>query len=339
MQINWHFPEAQSALLSRGDYKCQIDDFQVIENLGFEPLGEGEHVFIFIEKNNLNTESVVRILAKKLAMKASMIGYSGLKDKYAITSQWLSFPWPIKSALPSLTDVPFSVKKIVRHNKKLKKGTHHSNQFNIIVRNIDNATLLDSNLKRIAVSGVPNYFGLQRFGHAGGNIEKALVFFRDRHKLSPFKKGLYLSATRAYLFNHYLARRVANKNWNQALAGDAFNLEGSNSFFQSSIKDDVSQRLNDMDIHPVGPLFGVGESKLSLEAREYEEIINEQFQLLVDGLIQHKVQLAYRPLRLMVRDLEWHFEENYVILTFKLVKGAFATSVLKEIVKENPDLC
>ena len=245
--------------------KLRAEDFRVDEQLGFEPEGDGEHLWVQISKTGRNTRDVVEQVAKGLSLPAREIGTSGLKDRHAVTSQWMSVPTAKldnKDALPArlqtlvddLADV--ELLRVERGRKKLKTGTHKHNRFAIVLREISSGhDLIEQRLPCVQQHGFPNYFGAQRFGREGRNLVQAQALFEGRARVSKFKRGMYLSAARSYLFNLVLARRVEQSHWNRILAGERCMLDGSNSLFHcESVDSEIEDRCLHMDIHSSGPL-------------------------------------------------------------------------------------
>lgn len=202
-------------------FKQQPEDFRVTEELGYTPSGQGEHVYLWIEKTGLNTEQVAKDIAKLLAISVNQVSYSGLKDKQAVTKQWFSVVWPIKKEFPHLLGNSWQVIEQHRHDKKLRRGSHQSNHFQIVLRDLQGDTAeLERRLQIIKQQGFANYFGEQRFGYQGQNLVKAKALLAGEFKCKPFLRSIYLSAARSYVFNAYLSERVRQGNWNQVLAGD-----------------------------------------------------------------------------------------------------------------------
>ncbi|MDX1251070.1 MAG: tRNA pseudouridine(13) synthase TruD [Gammaproteobacteria bacterium] len=319
-----------------GVIRATANDFQVDEELGFEPAGKGEHVLLHIRKRNANTEWLARELARLAGVKVVDVGYAGLKDRKAVTSQWFSVnlagrPEPDWTRIAS-DDIQFLA--IVRHDRKLRRGALTGNRFTLRVSNLQgDVSGMALRLARIAEEGVPNYFGEQRFGHA--NLDRASRMFagelrvRDRHQ-----RSLYLSAVRSELFNRVLARRVAAGHWNTAVAGDVMMLDGTHSVFAvEDVDAEIARRVSEQDIHPTGPLWGSGELRSRHAARRIEEEALADCEPWRDGLEQAGLEQQRRALRLKVDDLRWKFEgSDSVLLEFQLPAGSYATVVLREIV-------
>ncbi len=315
------------------------EDFQVREELGFTLDGGGEHLWLWVRKRDANTDWVARRLAERAGVPAAAVGYAGLKDRRAVTEQWFSIHLPGRPE-PDWTagDAPgFSVLTAIRHSRKLRRGALGGNAFRVVVRELDgDPDELMERLTCVATTGAPNYFGEQRFGHEDGNLERAAAMLRgeenvrDRHR-----RGLYLSAARAALFNAVLARRVADRTWNQPLPGEVLMLAGSHSIFTATEPDDtLRRRVAEFDLHPTGPLWGAGELRSGGPVRDLEETVAATLPVFRDGLAAEGLRQERRALRLAVRDATLEFPDaRTAILDFRLPAGAYATTVLRELVR------
>ncbi|AWB67591.1 tRNA pseudouridine(13) synthase TruD [Saccharobesus litoralis] len=323
-----------------GTIRSRNSDFYVEEYLGFQPSGQGEHLWLLVEKENENTQYVANQLAKLLGVQPKLASYSGKKDKYAVTRQWFSFPFPIKKSLPPAIEGPnFKALIITRHDKKLKTGTHKANRFEINVQcealDEESELHLQHRVNAITQQGVPNYFGEQRFGHRFGNIEKALAMFANQIKVKDRnKRGMYLSAARSFLFNHIIAQRI-NQDMFKPLCGDVFMLNGSHSVFcADNIDDDLITRHQAHDIQITGPMWGEGELKTQGIPLELEKQLlkDEVMSDLIKGLENARLKQERRSLNLFIPNLSFSRYDHGFTLKFELPTGCFATSVLREIV-------
>ncbi len=318
----------------RGDLRCSPQDFQVIEELGFEPDGEGEHDYLWLEKAGANTPWVAERLAGFAGIHARDVGYAGMKDRHAVTRQWFSVRRPAGAPADwsrfELDGV--HILNATRNRRKLRRGAHRGNRFRIVLRNLESPGHdLDERLAKVAQQGVPNYFGEQRFGRDASNLQLAERLFAGG-RLSRPRRSLALSAARAMIFNSVLERRVADDTWNQLLPGECANLDGSGSVFPvSEVDTELRLRLQAMDIHPTGPLWGKNAAGSNREGSLLELSVAGQFETLARGLERHGAESARRALRLAVRDLKWESGERTLTVEFLLTSGAFATSVLREI--------
>lgn len=320
-----------------GAMRQQPQDFQVEEILGFEPEGKGEHVFLFIEKTGLNTAQVAQRLARLAKVPARQVSYAGLKDRRAVTRQWFSVHLPGHQTLDwqSLNAADLTVLKHSRHLRKLRRGAHRGNRFVIVINQLTGAVAqLPDRLQQIAHSGVPNYFGEQRFGRKGMNLQQAQRWFAGEFKPKRQQRGFYLSAARSYLFNQVLAQRVKDNNWNRLLSGELLMLHGSHSLFAQHAADNLLSRLAEGDIHLTGPLYGKPETMASAgEVAELERAVLSQYPDLLAGLEQAGLTGERRALRVIPDNLQWLQGNRQVEVTFSLSAGCFATSVMRELVR------
>ncbi len=319
------------------DFKLHPEDFAVEEILGFDLSDEGEHVFLKIRKKALTTEQAIVSISQQLGLSRQNLAYSGLKDKHAVTTQWLSFQWPIKKPLPEIICDHVDILQTRRHSKKLKRGVHKMNHFRILLKNVEgDKGLLENRLQTIAEHGVPNYFGLQRFGFNGNNVYKAEALFKKDFKCKKFQRGLYYSAARSYLFNRILHQRVLHNNWNQAIEGDCFQLQGSQSFFcPEPLCDTLKSRITKNDIHSTATLIGDSPSRLRADAEKLENQVKSNYPILCRGLKEHRLSTKIRALRLLPTNMNWQISDSSCEIAFALPSGAFATAVLHEIAQLN----
>lgn len=341
--FNNHFPTVRDKSDVEGIIKLQPNDFVVKERIDIPFSGEGEHLWLYVEKSCVDTEWVARQLSRLLHVSKRQVGYAGLKDKHAVTQQWFSIQLPDRLALENFEQkLPQSIRIIDQqwHNKKLKRGNLFSNYFNIVLRDLESAEIcdvkryVDEQLLRIIEQGIPNYFGPQRFGKNFNNMLAVEAFFNGEKKpKSAFVKGMYLSSARAWLFNHILAERIIIESWNQAVAGDVYQLDGSRSYFIEKLNDNIIQRVKEMDIHPTGALWG-NEPLLSSDlVAELENKIGVRHQSITRGVNQHIKKQDRRALRIQVKGLSHTWvSDNTLVLKFNLPAGSYATSVIREII-------
>ena len=328
------WPFAYGAPSGTGKIRCRPEDFVVEELLGFEASGNGEHVFLYLQKTGKNTEYVARELAKFAGVKANDVGYAGLKDRHGVTSQWFSVWLPGKAEPDWTAFANGKVLQAVRHARKLKRGVLAGNRFRIVIRELraDQAKISEQ-LELIKRHGLPNYYGEQRFGHEGKNVAKALAMFGGM-KVRREQRSIYLSAARSYLFNQILSERVRAKTWDRAIDGDIYQFEGSKSCFKSVQPDeDITRRLEELAIHPCGALWGKGEPEVSAQALEVQQKAVEANKELAAGLIASGLKLDRRALRVKLKELAWTFSDgDRLNLEFTLPAGSYATALLREII-------
>ncbi|MCQ4348439.1 tRNA pseudouridine(13) synthase TruD [Pseudomonas stutzeri] len=321
--------------------KHSAEDFQVNEVLDIPLSGAGEHLWLWVEKRNLNTEDAARRIARAAGVPARAISYAGLKDRQALTRQWFSLHLPGK-ADPDLSAAEgddLCILERTRHSRKLQRGAHAANGFVIRLTALQaDRAALESRLRQIAGGGVPNYFGLQRFGFDGGNLHEAhhwagLGSLPEQRN----RRSRVLSAARSYLFNRVLAARVAEGCWNRALPGDRLAFTDSRSHFLAGEAECSDPRLAALDLHPSGPLFGVGELETEGAPRALEMQLQVEQAVLVNWLANADLQQERRILRLPIGGLTWHYPATDTLqLEFVLPAGCFATVVVRELVRLMP---
>jgi len=311
-------------------------DFDVEEEIDFELSGAGEHCWLWVEKENLNTVDAAQRLARFAGLRERDISYAGLKDKQAVTRQWFSLHLLNRDPdWNAWNDSALRILRVIRHHRKLRRGAHRGNFFRLVLRAVSgDIGAFTARLELIAACGVPNYFGEQRFGRDGRNIDAARQWLeRGRPRLPRHQMSLYLSSARALLFNQVLAERVRQGNWCTPLSGEVYVLNGSNSTFRQEPDDVLRQRIVAGDVHLSGPLAGkpagiaaeavVGE----LESRCLADTTD-----LVAMLEQADVDAARRSLRVIPTD--WRCEQIEAQdwrLEFRLPKGCFATGLVREL--------
>jgi tRNA pseudouridine13 synthase len=320
-----------------GQLRASPEDFRVDEISSFTPDGEGEHVFLHLQKRETNTDWLAGLIARLAGVKRSDVSYAGMKDRNAITTQWFSVSLCGRDEPDwrQLEGEHVTLLQVTRNRKKLRRGVLAGNRFEIVIRDlVGPLETLVPRLEVIAASGVPNYFGEQRFGMDGGNLEHAEhLLSGEKMKCPRHQRGIYLSAARSWLFNQLLSRRVSDGSWNQILPGELVMLDGSHSVFLAEQPDeDLLRRIAEFDIHPTGPLPGKGAGRVQADCAALEQEVLAPYDSWLQGLVRAGVEAQRRSLRLPVRELEWdHLDSTSLHLKFYLPAGAYATSVVREI--------
>ncbi|GJM14511.1 MAG: tRNA pseudouridine synthase D [Pseudohongiella sp.] len=341
--------------------KQEFGDFQVDEALSFKFTEKGEHAYLWVEKTNLSTVDVAKKLSEATGVHGSEIGYSGMKDRRAETRQWFSVKLPEarEDDLGACESDSLRILETHRNSRKLKIGSHRSNHFKILLRDCEGTReQFEQRLRQLMTRGVPNYFGSQRFGRELSNLTQVQAWMSA--ELNPesgsgaaaaipkqrFKRSMLFSAARSYLFNQLLSRRLELGNWDRYIPGDVLNLDGTERCFGVAAEVEwdstLQKRLEEFDIHITGPLPGVVDSKDKYvsygEAADIEDAVCKQFSTLLAGLRHFGLSAARRPLRFRPIDLAWEWRDSgraegagELMLDFSLGKGAYATSLLREL--------
>jgi tRNA pseudouridine13 synthase len=268
-------PRAHGAALSAADLKAVPEDFHVEEQLSFEPSGNGPHWLLRVEKRSANTRWVAAQLARMAGVPTSEVGYAGLKDRHAVAVQWFSVPSLSATAefWNGVRNTEFRVLETVANSRKLRRGALSGNRFRIRLRNVLwSREQLDLKLETLRTHGAPNYFGPQRFGRDGYNLDRVAAWVHGgAAPRGRAERSFTLSAARSLVFNAVLARRVEAGDWSQLAAGDLAILDGSGSHFSVAIIDEeLRRRSSELDIHPSGPLWGRGQPATQGQALLHE---------------------------------------------------------------------
>jgi tRNA pseudouridine13 synthase len=321
-----------------GRTKAVPEDFEVEEVPAYEPCGQGNFLYLWVEKRDMGAEYFVRQVARRLGLAPGEVGTAGLKDRRAVTRQMVSVPARAEPNLPRLDGDGVRVLRVSRHGNKLRPGHLHGNRFRILVRDArpDAAELLGPLLDRLRHDGLPNFYGPQRFGRDGETLRLGLALLRQEGaSRSPFLRKLALSAAQSALFNHCLARRMADGMFRRVLPGDVMAKWPFGGMF---VADDVPReqaRLDSREIVPAGPMFGRKMFAAADEAARREAQVLEEaalspqsfhgFGKLLSGTRRHN--LVY------VEDLTAAAEADGVRLAFTLPAGSYATVLLREVTK------
>lgn len=334
----FNLPHAWGGPAGSGRIRVRPEDFEVIEALGVEPSGAGEHVLLTLRKRNLNTAEVAQKVARLAGVRAREVSYAGLKDRVAITTQTFSVHLPGKTD-PDWRRLENDNLQLIhahRHHRKLRRGTLEGNRFRLVIRDFHgDAALLNERLEQIRQAGFPNYFGAQRFGRNGSNLQRATALFGgETGKVKRHQRGLWLSAARSWLFNRVLAERVALCSWNRPLAGEVMQVAGGRGQFMAGAADaELMERAARLEVHPTGPLCGKPGRALQPgdEAGAVESQALSGLGGWIEGLEKFGLEADRRALRAAATGLEWHLEGSVLELSFSLVAGSYATSLLREL--------
>ena len=324
---------AQGKPLGRARLKLHAVDFMVNERLGFEPSGVGEHCYVRIRKTGANTAWVAENMARYLDIKPFDVNYAGRKDRHAVTEQWLSCHVPGKQ-MPDFSGLGLAGVEILetrRHDKKLRRGGHAGNEFEIRLRDVQPDLQdgfqdgfqddLEQRLARVAAQGFPNYFGEQRFGRDASNLIAADSLFAGqpvRHQ----QRDLCLSAVRSYMFNADLSQSIRS--------GDLADISLPEHSWETNSEPRGGARgqpQTSAQINMRGWLYGVARHETpalkSLERR---------FPDWCEGLRRLDLKAQQRDLWVRPAAFSWRFEGADLLLSFGLPVGSFATSLIREIV-------
>lgn len=336
--------------LLTASFKQSPEDFQVDEILGFEPDGDGNHWILHVRKVNANTSELIEFLAKSSGCSERDVGFCGLKDRHARTTQWCTipvgrvtdpvdpwaFPWP----------ETFQLIDAQRHGRKLRRGTHRGNRFRITLRDVLGADpSWPARIDALQKQGFPNYFSEQRFGRNGANLGLVARMGEvgGRRRWNRRDRNWGLSTLRALIFNQVLSARLRAGSQNRVMEGDVPNLLGSRSRFvaQNPELADLQDRLVAHDLVLTGPLWGDGppSSEGSVQAIEMDAA-NQVLEAYgrdhwIDLLHRWNAEPDRRPLMVVPEQLRAEQDEaaRTLVLSFSLPSGSYATALMRELVE------
>lgn len=323
-----------------GAFKLSPEDFEVEELPAYLPSGEGEHLFVRVEKRGRDTREVVRALAAALGVPEGEVGVAGMKDRQAVTRQWLSVPARAEGKLESFALEGVRVLEARRHGNKLRTGHLRGNRFRLRLRDVRDAGAARESFAQLVARGLPNYFGEQRFGRAGDNADlgrKLLLGERLPRRPDRFQRKLYLSAFQSRLFNAALAARLEAGTFAQALLGDVLRKEDTGGLFVCEAPEVDGPRVAAFEVSPAGPLFGPKMPKAAHAVAEAEAALLAAEGVTLEDLKARgggETEGGRRAYRVRLGSPELGAEGADLWLSFELPRGSYATEVLHELLKD-----
>ncbi|MGQ0695036.1 MAG: tRNA pseudouridine(13) synthase TruD [Nitrospiraceae bacterium] len=325
-----------------GQIRSTPEDFQVDERPLYLPCGEGEHLYVMITKRGLSTPDLVRRLSSTLGVKAQAIGVAGLKDARAVTTQMVSLQGvkPDQVDRVKIDDHILKVEILGRHRNRLRTGHHAGNRFRLVIREVAGhaAGTVPAVLDQLSRRGVPNYFGPQRQGKGGDNYQIGAALLtnpRRLDKMSRAKRIWYLNAYQSVLFNRILAQRIDHID--RIFVGDWATKLENGACFQVKDAEKEQPRVDRFEISPTGILFGSRVSWATGEPGRIEEAVIAEAGTTRDTLVTAAKACGFRgerrALRARLVELDWSLEGSVLTLEFSLPPGAYATSLLRELMK------
>lgn len=320
-------------------------DFEVEEIPAYTPSGQGEHLFLWVEKVGLDTPDAAFRIASALGLNPGEVSWAGLKDRVARTRQWLCVPARAEPALAALSPVPeLTVLAHARHGNKLRSGHLRGNRFRIRILDAERPEAVVPVMERLVAEGLPNAFGEQRFGRGDTGLRGRALMHGERLPTRPsaFERKLYVSAYQALLFNRMLEARLRDIGLRRALPGDLMRKTDTGGLFVCREPEVDQARVERGEILATGPIFG-----WKMQRPEGEVDAAEQSVLAAEGLTLDSFRRlggiaegTRRPFSVPVTDARWTIEGPTVELAFTLPAGSYATVLLDEVMKESttPDM-
>jgi tRNA pseudouridine13 synthase len=324
-----------------GVIRQQPEDFEVEEIPAYEPSGQGEFLYLWIEKRDMGAEYFMRQVARRLNIRPGEVGAAGLKDRRAVTRQWISVPASVADNVNAVDGDGIRLLRTARHSNKLRPGHLRGNRFSILIRNVDPeaAARVGPLVEHLRAQGMPNFYGEQRFGKEGETARLGFELLRgddvSRRVRNPFLRKLALSAAQSALFNHYLATRLNDQLFRRVLPGDVMAKWPVGGLFVATDPVVEQDRFDRRETVHTGPIFGRKTFAAAQDAAEREAACLADaglslssfrgFGKLMQGTRRHNI--AYMD------DLQLQMVPEGARLTVTLPAGSYATVLLGEIIK------
>jgi tRNA pseudouridine13 synthase len=332
-----------------GEIGPEPEDFRVDEEQLYPWSGQGEHLVVRLKKRGMNTQHMVRLVARAAGVDARDIGVPGQKDRWALTTQWISLPK--RSEPVERWELPAEVEvlEVSAHNNKLRTGHLSRNRFELRLVGVESAAAATAVADRLRTAGLANYFGPQRFGRDGGNLDEALRWLRadrrDRGRFDRFKARMWPSVLQSEHFNRFASLRL-EAGRDRLLDGEVVRLDGSSRVFV--VEDPVAEapRLATRDIWLTGPMRGGKARQAEREAARLEHEAAVAAGLSDEDLasLDREMDGTRRDLVLLLDDLvlEPAPDEGTasgragtnLVLRFSLASGGYATQVAREFCRK-----
>nr|WP_256488398.1 tRNA pseudouridine(13) synthase TruD [Deinococcus sp. HSC-46F16] len=316
-----------------GRLRTVPEDFRVEEVAAYPLSGEGEHLYLRLEKTGHTTAHVLRELTTQLGVRDRDVGVAGLKDRHAVTTQWISLPAKYEARLEGFTLDGVRVLEVTRHGNKLGLGHLRGNRFVVRVRGAaGTAETAAATLALLTAGGVPNYFGPQRFGLHGLNAEEGLRVLRGESRVrDPRVRRFLTTSVQSLLFNRFLSLRLERALFDRLIAGDMAKKHDTGGVFLVEDAAAESPRAERGEVSATGTLFGRKVKPLTLDAGALEAEALAAFGLTPEVFASRRGDR--RLTRVFPEGAEVRPEEDGYTVAFTLPKGSFATSVLRELTK------
>ncbi len=327
-----HCPLGTSKLIGiEGQIGPDPADFRVDEIPAYSPAGYGDHTFVKIRKTGLSSSAVRQILAQAAGISPKTVGLAGRKDTVAITTQWFSIPGEV----PDIVHPKIEVLEVHKHPKKLRMGHLHGNQFTIrlLHTHADAESRLADIVKQLS-AGVPNYFGIQRFGWSGRSLSSAFRFLENPRRRVKDPRFL-ASVAQSFFFNLWLGQRMRDGVLRIAYQGDVLTRRASGGMFCCEDEIVDSKRIAQGELDVTGPLFGPKMMQGQGSGADRENAIKQVLDLPPDfwATLGRFAPGGRRAGVVRPTDLRWTLDGSGALsIQFSLPPGAYATTILSEII-------
>lgn len=336
-----------------GRLKVEPADFQVVEEPLYSPSGEGQHLYVEIEKESMTSQQAIERLAKHFGFDTRDVGMAGMKDKHAITRQWLSLPAHLMDTLDveGPVDHGLRILQAKLHGNKLRTGHLAGNHFRLVVRDLDiepDEALSRANrlFEALAATGAPNYFGMQRFGHGGSTVSIGLGLLEQdpdterRVKRKRRLKKLAYNAVQSAIFNEILARRIDEDTVAVPALGDRLEWHEERRQLRLDTDEELAEgtaAVSTMAASITGPMPGPRHPVAAGRPRDLELEVYQAWGVTDEAFsVAGKLALGTRrPFTVPVRHSSIEINsDGRLEMAFFLPSGSYATVVLRELTKD-----
>lgn len=333
-----------------GQLRATPDHFIVEEVPLYHPSGEGQHLYVNLTKEALTTRDVQEKLADLFKLPNGAIGFAGMKDKYARTTQTFSLNVGhvdegfVQDAFErAQVHLPVTVNWVKLHRNKLKLGHLLGNKFVVTITDLaGEGAAVQQQAEAIATvirnRGLPNYYGPQRLGTHGSNVRRGLELILGHKQIrNRWVSNLLKASVQSYLCNRYLARRFDADYFDSLMVGDVAKKYDTGGLFEVEDLAAEQPRYEQKAISFTAPMYGPKMWAAQGPAGEFEAAVLHDEGLTIEQLGKARLNGTRRMGRLLLDDLVVEPVEIGLRLSFSLPKGAFATTVLREFMKVADD--
>jgi tRNA pseudouridine13 synthase len=326
-----------------GLLKAQAESFVVEEIPLYEPDGQGEHIYVRLTREGWTTRDIHKSLAKLFDLKAVDVGYAGLKDKHARVTQTFSLALRNTDEVTVARRIREALRVQVlwarRHKNKLKSGHLLGNRFQILVANPHEDAFSRAGAIRqtLGEKGVPNFYGVQRFGSHGQNEKKGREALMGKGPRDRWIRRLLLSSYQSALFNDWLVERIRNGWFETILQGDVAKKTDTGGLFEVEDTEAEAVRFQKGRITYTGPIYGAKMRWATGKPGDLEKKVLAARGVSVESLSRARLNGSRRVARLFLKDLAIETHPKGLSFTFVLPKGAYATTVMREFMKSDEE--
>ena len=320
-----------------GVIKARPEHFVVEEILPYAACGQGEHVYATFRRSGWNTADAARAIQKRLDLAPSDVGWGGRKDKTAVVVQTVSLRcgvnFPLSEIEQAFADLPFELLSVDRHRNKIKTGHVAASRFIIVLSQpnpeaLPRALAVAAQLKR---TGVPNFYGPQRFGHGMQNVPRGFALFSSGKRAR--RNAFMVSVVQSALFNIWLKQRMQAGDYRRLLKGDVVKKTDTGGMFTVADLAVETPRFDAGEIVYTGPIYGFKMRSGEDAAGQREAALLDQFGLDTEAFRPLRAPGSRRPAILHPADLTVEEVQEGLCFTFTLPSGAYATTVMREFTR------